>query len=111
MRAPKAHKRPLRTVLGPFFCVSYDKSSLKRAPMADARLKEDDGAEASGDGAFAVRVQGVESAWDIAGVTRETSARELKALLATASGIAQGSQRLIFQGAQLRLCTQRRGRW
>ena len=36
---------------------------------------------------------------DLAGVTRDTSAHELKALLEAASGIEQGSVRLIHQGA------------
>ena len=65
----------------------------------EARLKEGDTAEASGaDDSFTVRCQGVERAWEVAGVTRETSAHELKALLAAASGIDANSQRLIFQG-------------
>lgn len=66
----------------------------------EARVKDDDATESSGDsGAFAVRCQGAERAWEVAGVTRDTSARELKALLEAASGIEQGSVRLIFQGA------------
>jgi hypothetical protein len=67
----------------------------------EARVKdEDDAAEASdSSAAFTVRCQGVEHAWELAGVTRDTSAHELKALLEAASGIEQGSVRLIHQGA------------
>ena len=65
----------------------------------DATRFKDDATEASAGGSFSVRCQGVESAWDIAGVTPETTALELKASLAASSGIASDSQRLIFQGA------------
>ena len=69
------------------------------AAMDATRLK-DDASEASDGGSFSVRCQGVESAWDIAGVTPETTALELKTSLAASSGIALDSQRLIFQGAR-----------
>jgi hypothetical protein len=65
----------------------------------DATRFKDDASEASDGGSFSVRCQGVENHWDVEGVNGETTGQELKALLAAASGIAQDSQRLIFQGA------------
>ena len=65
----------------------------------DATRFKDDASDATDGGSFSVRCQGVENCWDIAGVNGETRCQELKALLAAASGIAQDSQRLIFQGA------------
>jgi hypothetical protein len=75
----------------------------------EARVKDEDDAAPSGDsGAFTVRCQGVERAYEVAGVTRDTSAHELKALLEAASGIEQGRMRLVHQGAPLGRSAQQR---
>jgi hypothetical protein len=73
------------------------------AAAAGGRGKADgaaDGAAAAAapDGSFELRCQGADASWTLR-VTPDTTAAQLKAQVAAASGTAAAQQRLIYQGA------------